>query len=384
MLGAAVTYWLDPSSGTRRRALARDALVRVKGSTTRGVVATRNDFAQRARGLWAEFGHRLSSEIPFDDVIVARVRSKLGAVCSHPAAVRVASNNGEVWLSGPILVGEVEHVVRTISHVRGVQSVKQDFEVHTDPGHVSALQGGTRRTGTRFELLQRHWSPSTRFIAAGAALGAIGYSSARRTSASLGFGLFGALVGLRALVDRPIAEIFGLPGNEASLSLIKTVHVNAPVEQVFALWRNPQTFPLFMEHVRYVTPTDDDAWLWEVAGPFNRPRTFASRATHVDPNKRILWESHAGGRLAMCGAAHFDEPPEGGTRVQLEIAYNPPGGVLGYALATLFGANPKRQLDDDMLRFKSLIESGSTTVKGHKVRRDTLLGSASAPAKAPD
>jgi uncharacterized membrane protein len=48
----------------------------------------------------------------------------------------------------------------------------------------------------------------------------------------------------------------------------------------------------------------------------------------------------------------------GGTRVQITLCYQPPGGALGHALAKLFGADPKSEMDADLVRMKTLIETG--------------------------
>jgi uncharacterized membrane protein len=40
------------------------------------------------------------------------------------------------------------------------------------------------------------------------------------------------------------------------------------------------------------------------------------------------------------------------------LRYLPPGGALGHTLACLFGADPKRSLDADLMRMKSMLESG--------------------------
>jgi uncharacterized membrane protein len=40
------------------------------------------------------------------------------------------------------------------------------------------------------------------------------------------------------------------------------------------------------------------------------------------------------------------------------MSYNPPAGVLGHAIAELFGVDPKHEMDDDLMRMKSFIETG--------------------------
>jgi uncharacterized membrane protein len=55
--------------------------------------------------------------------------------------------------------------------------------------------------------------------------------------------------------------------------------------------------------------------------------------------------------------------------VGLGAAHNPPGGAMGHAVAALFGADPKRQIDDDMMRVKTLIE---TVIRRTTLRRITV------------
>lgn len=40
------------------------------------------------------------------------------------------------------------------------------------------------------------------------------------------------------------------------------------------------------------------------------------------------------------------------------MSYSPPAGVLGHGIAVLLGADPKRQMDDDLARMKEFIERG--------------------------
>jgi uncharacterized membrane protein len=40
------------------------------------------------------------------------------------------------------------------------------------------------------------------------------------------------------------------------------------------------------------------------------------------------------------------------------MSYNPPAGALGHVVAKLFGADPKSELDDDLMRLKRTIETG--------------------------
>jgi uncharacterized membrane protein len=55
----------------------------------------------------------------------------------------------------------------------------------------------------------------------------------------------------------------------------------------------------------------------------------------------------------------FEEAPNGrGTEVKVVINYQAPAGKLGTAVAKLFGEEPEKQLEDDLPRFKQLVEAG--------------------------
>jgi uncharacterized membrane protein len=58
------------------------------------------------------------------------------------------------------------------------------------------------------------------------------------------------------------------------------------------------------------------------------------------------------------------------------MSYNPPAGALGHAVATLFGSDPKSAMNEDLVRLKSLLETGKTTAKGKEVMQGDLSGAA--------
>src|ERR687893_381397 len=93
-LGAALMYMLGPDRGRRRRALLRDKLVSAANKTPDAVSATARDLRNRARGLATEVGSMFTNEEVSDEVLVARVRSKMGRVVSHPSAIEVTADQG--------------------------------------------------------------------------------------------------------------------------------------------------------------------------------------------------------------------------------------------------------------------------------------------------
>src|SRR6185503_5854390 len=94
--------------------------------------------------------------------------------------------------------------------------------------------------------------------------------------------------------------------------------------------------------------------------------------TRLEDGKVLEWKSVEGSTVENAGIIHFEDLGEGRTRLDIRLSYNPPAGVIGHAFAKLLGADPKKQMDDDLLRFKSLMELGKAT--GHEqVSRDELV-----------
>src|SRR5215213_9236678 len=104
-LGATGAFMLDPEQGRRRRALVRDKVVRGVNDSRKFADAAKIDLRLRAQGIAART-RRLRAEPAGDDVVVQRVRAKLGRYCSHPRAVEVTAAGGIVVLTGDILSRE--------------------------------------------------------------------------------------------------------------------------------------------------------------------------------------------------------------------------------------------------------------------------------------
>jgi uncharacterized membrane protein len=151
----------------------------------------------------------------------------------------------------------------------------------------------------------------------------------------------------------------------------KTIHVAAPVEDVYDLWSRYDAFPSFMANVREVRRSEPGRARWRVAGLLGVPVTFETVETRRVPYELISWKTIDGSPVAHAGTIRFD--PEGaGTRVHLQMSYNPPAGALGHGLAALLGADPRQTMHGDLVRFKSLLEDGQTRAGGGQVDREDL------------
>ena len=99
------------------------------------------DARNRIYGTAAEIKSLFSREEVSDDVLVARVRSKLGRLRVHDGALNVTANNGIITLRGPVLTDELPKVLRSVRFVRGVKGIDNLLEVDNEAGSASALQG---------------------------------------------------------------------------------------------------------------------------------------------------------------------------------------------------------------------------------------------------
>ena len=206
-IGTAAMFLLDPDRGKRRRSLVRDKLALATRKTGDCIEITSRDVSNRTRGLISEIKSRLSSEQPEDSVLVDRVRSKLGRIVSHPAAIVVTAEDGNVTLAGPILADEVPHLLSSVEWVHGVKDVNNHLEVHEEAENHPALQGGRERGGSRFEFLQENWSPTARLLvgAAGASLAV--YGGCKRNAVGAGLGAAGLLLMTRGITNSDLGHL---------------------------------------------------------------------------------------------------------------------------------------------------------------------------------
>ncbi len=192
-LGAGLMYFYDPDRGTRRRALVRDKAVHLANETTETLDRAMRDVANRTQGLLAEATSLLTLDTATDETLEARVRARMGHLVSNPHAIHVSANQGRITLSGPILAREEGALLAGVTAVRGVQSVDNRLDLHTQ-ADIPALQHKPRRPAQPQPLDPANWSPTARLVA-GAAGGLLTLYGARRKGlvgaaiAPLGLGL---------------------------------------------------------------------------------------------------------------------------------------------------------------------------------------------------
>jgi hypothetical protein len=217
--GVGLMYFLDPDQGRRRRALVRDQMVHAAHKTTDAMDATSRDIANRAKGAVAELRGRLRNEEVSDDVLRERVRTRVGAVIGYASSIDVTVSDGRVTLSGPVLDHEIDRLLRRVAAVRGVKEVQSRLDVHAEPGNIPGLQGAARtpRAGEVFDLMQRNWSPSTRFLTGLTGLFLAAWGLRRLDGFGTAMGTLGIGLLSRAIANVPITRLSGVEAGKRAL-----------------------------------------------------------------------------------------------------------------------------------------------------------------------
>lgn len=163
-----------------------------------------------------------------------------------------------------------------------------------------------------------------------------------------------------ATAKDPAVAASGIAADRDEDALVaKTVTINRPRQTLYAFWRDFRNLPLFMENIESVTVLDEHRSHWKVKAPADTTVEWDSVIIEDIPGQVIEWRSVEKASVKNSGRIEFRDSPNGrGTWVSAVIAYDPPAGKLGQAIAKLFGREPKIQARRDLRRFKQLMETG--------------------------
>jgi uncharacterized membrane protein len=154
----------------------------------------------------------------------------------------------------------------------------------------------------------------------------------------------------------------------------KSVRVHAPRDRVYEFWRNFANFPQFMEHVESVQVIDADKRLshWKLKGPLGMNVEYDAEVAKDEPNRMIGWNSTRGS-IETTGSVTFADVGNDTTEVHVVMQwYDPPAGPVGEAVSRLF-QNPDQMLEDDLHRFKDVMEMREGTAASHAMSHSQRL-----------
>ena len=366
--GALAMYFADPNRGKRRRATLRDTCLHFGHDIKKFALRFGRDVEHRAEGAVAGTRRLFEDDDEVSDTVLEqRIRTAVGRAVSHPHAVEVNCTGGSVFLGGWVLADEASELAGAVRAVRGVRELSTFLNTTDHPEHISALQGGVRRRHLP-EFLQESWSPTARVLAGFAGAGLIAYGTTHRKLMGKTLAANGTILLARSVLNTPLKRMIGADETEG-LRIQKAAYINATAADLYEFWKNPQNYPKVFAHVKEITPEQNGIFLWRVAGPAGIPLSWRGRITRLLPEQRIEWRSLPGSTVENHGIIHLEENRDGRTRVQIDMSYNPPAGLLGHAVAALLGLDPKSAIDRDMVQLKSLFEQNNATVDGHEVAK---------------
>ena len=331
-LGALAMYMLDPDRGAPRRAVSGEKLRRLGRQTGDAL-----DKVMHGAGTRAAHAAAHAADAVAGGDLVNNGRDHDGA---RPDEQR------------PGLGGMLRHGAESLQSLRQAVggSDRPDQEAGDRRGMRDVPPGPSRLSGRGTTL-------------AGASVLGLAGLMAPRSPLGMAMGLAGLALLVRATGKRPVARMLSGHSGAHPVEIEKTIRIDAAPEKVFDLFANYENFPRFMSNVIEVRDLGDRRSHWVVKGPAGSHFAWNAVLTEHSRPRRLAWESEPGAEVQQSGSIQF-EPIHSGTRVTVRMDYQPPAGAVGHALASLLGSDPKRQMDEDLARMKSLVERGAMTQAG--------------------
>jgi uncharacterized membrane protein len=159
----------------------------------------------------------------------------------------------------------------------------------------------------------------------------------------------------------------------------RTIVVNRSPDEVYQFWLNFENFPRFMKHLESVKNLGGGRSHWKARGPAGQTFEWDAEVVENRPNELLTWRSLPGADVQNAGSVRFERAPGGrGTLVRVNLRYEPPAGSAGKVMAMLLGAEPGQEVQEDLRRFKQVLETGEV------VRSDASIHERPHPARPPE
>jgi len=163
----------------------------------------------------------------------------------------------------------------------------------------------------------------------------------------------------------------------AGIKVEKSVIINKPADELFRFWHNFENLPCFLEHldsVRLIGGHSSGRSHWVARLPTGMTIEWNAEIINEATNELIAWRSLEGAPVPNAGSVRFEQAPDGRrAEVKVSLEYAPPAGKLGALIVKLFGEDPERQVEEDLRRFKKLMETGQLpSTQRHSMRRSAI------------
>jgi uncharacterized membrane protein len=209
----------------------------------------------------------------------------------------------------------------------------------------------------------------------GAALAAAGYQRSNKALGLAGIALLGrgasGFCPVNAAVGRDTCSKYDTRarlGGSRGVRVEAATTVYLPQREVYAYWRNFENLPTFMDHLCEVQDIDGRRSHWVANGPMGVPVEWTAEIINDVPSELIAWKTIGESDVVSAGSVRFKQAPgDHGTEVRVKLQYDPPAGKIGATVAWMLGGDPQNAIEEDLRRFKQLLEAGE--IAG-RTRRD--------------
>jgi uncharacterized membrane protein len=135
--------------------------------------------------------------------------------------------------------------------------------------------------------------------------------------------------------------------------------IQTEAEQLYEMWRDVESAPLWQEQIARVTRTGEKTSHWVMRSrdkENDKTIEWNSEILADEPGRRIAWRS-VGGDSDNAGEVVF-EPSPGRKATLVTVLQEFRMGKLANAWETIVGRNPKQAVIENLRHFKALAETG--------------------------
>jgi uncharacterized membrane protein len=133
--------------------------------------------------------------------------------------------------------------------------------------------------------------------------------------------------------------------------------INKPISEVYNFWRDFENLPKFMNHLESVKPLSYTTSKWTAKGPAGIGKlTWKAEIVKDEKERLISWNSLPDASIKNAGKVVF-RPSGNGTEIIVTISYHAPLGVAGEGAAKLLNPYFEKLVKDDIMNFKTYLES---------------------------
>lgn len=156
--------------------------------------------------------------------------------------------------------------------------------------------------------------------------------------------------------DEPLSRSAVFRATDA-VKIERSIAIDRPPEALYAIWKDPENLPRFMDWLEHVEPIDARHARWTARGPAGTRVEWVAEVINDVPNSLIAWKSVDDPDIRNAGSVHFRGADDGlATEVRIVLEWLPPGGRAGMIVARLLGSAPDRRIQQGLERFKEFAE----------------------------